>query len=157
MKTRPLRAALTITFIGPLLAIVPIILLLLFIYGSRIPATIPAGILLALIQIILIAGYFVGGIPALIAAALTAYFIRSRGWIDKRHWWLFTILIGLGSPVFFYVLSLLFSPTPINRTDFVRLAIFVLPGTIFASIVLRVVIVRLGWMRKEAMAVWEVF
>jgi hypothetical protein len=52
---------------------------------------------------------------------------------------------------------LMYKVLPIRAIGYTATTIFFLLATVFASLVLRVLIIRLGWMRKRTLPLWEVF
>jgi hypothetical protein len=156
MKTRPLRAGLLVALTGPLLGVLPVIIVLLLAFGSD-PAPAARSGLMKLIQAVIVGGYLFGGVPAIVAAALVAYGIAIKGWIDKRLWSYMTVLVGLGLPALFYIAALAMNLMTLPVISYAVLTIFFLLATIFASVILRVLIIRFGWMQKLAQPVWEVF
>jgi hypothetical protein len=152
MKVRPLRAGLLVALAGPFLGILPLLILLIFIAGKY-GLTVSAGALIRQFAAVIIFGYVFGGVPAIVAAVLVAYEILKRSWIGWVYWSSMTIAIGAGAPAIVYNLSLMYKVLP----GYTATTIFFLLATIFASLVLRVLIIRLGWMRKRTLPVWEVF
>ena len=155
MKVRPLRAGLLVALAGPFLGVLPLLILLIFIAGKYGP-TVSAGALIRQFAAVIIFGYVFGGLPAIVAAGLVAYGILKRSWIGWVYWSSMTIAIGAGAPAIVYNLSLMYKVLP-RAIGYTATTIFFLLATIFASLVLRVLIIRLGWMRKRTLPVWEVF
>lgn len=156
MKTRPLRAGLLVALAGPMLGVLPLLILLIFVAGKH-ATVVAASALLRQFAAITIAGYLFGGIPAIVAAAMVAYGISKRSWIGWVYWSCMTIAIGAGAPFLLYSLSPRLKLLPIIALGYTPVIIFFLMATVFASLVLRVLIIRLGWMRRPALPVWEVF
>lgn len=156
MKVRPLRAGLLVALAGPFLGVLPLLILLIFIAGKY-GLTVSAGALIRQFEAVIIFGYVFGGVPAIVAAVLVAYGILKRSWIGWVYWSSMTIAIGAGAPAIVYNLSMMYKVLPIRVIGYTATTIFFLLATIFASLVLRVLIIRLGWMRKRTLPVWEVF
>jgi hypothetical protein len=156
MKVRPLRAGLLVALTGPFLGVLPLLILLIFIAGKYGPA-VSAGAFIRQLGAIIIFGYILGGIPAIVAGVSVAYGILKRSWIGWVYWSSMTIAIGAGAPAIVYNLSLMYKVLPIRAIGYTATTIFFLLATVFASLVLRVLIIRLGWMRKRTLPLWEVF
>ncbi len=75
--------------------------------------------------------------------------IYRRGWVSLAAWMVLTVILGL-API---VLLMLTRQGPGNTgliyvSDF-KIACYLMAAAIFASLVLRVVVIALGWMRKR--------
>jgi hypothetical protein len=101
-----------------------------------------------------IAWYTFGMVPAVTAAALVAYWIETNGWIGLGRWSLVTLLLGMATASVLYVLVVdpLLQPTSYGEFTAAFLVV-----TVFASFILRRLIIGLGWMRRRPPPIWEVF
>jgi len=92
--------------------------------------------------------YFFGGIQACLAGAFVGWAVYRRGWVSLAAWMVLTVILGL-API---VLLMLTRQEPaytglIYISDF-KVACYLMAAAIFASLVLRVLIIALGWMRR---------
>ena len=152
MQARPRRAGLLIMLAGPFLAFLPSLILLLFtlmVYPD------PAYNVGALVLIMFVAWYIFGTVPAVTAAALVAHGIDTRGWIGLGTWSLVTLLLGIAMPTALYVLAGDLLPRQI--ISYAGITVTFLIATVFASFILRILIIVLGWMRRQPPPIWEVF
>lgn len=85
------------------------------------------------------ADYLLGGIQSFVGGMLTALAIRQNGWISSRWWWAYSIVFGLAPG------ALLF---PIVGGAGLNIGFYFLIATLVASVLLRRLIIALGWMRS---------
>jgi hypothetical protein len=92
--------------------------------------------------------YLFGGIQACLAGAFVGWVIYRQGWVSPGAWMLLTIILGL-APVVGLMLTRPESEYTglIYVSDF-KVACYLMAAAFFASFVLRVVLIALGWMRK---------
>lgn len=100
------------------------------------------GILLSDPAFYLVRSYGLGGVQALIAAGIVGWKINAFGWIGLGYWAIGTALLAV-TPIVLAMLTLF------PDTDFLPIlgVVFALPA-VLASLVLRFLIIALGWMRK---------
>jgi hypothetical protein len=147
-KCRPLAAGLLVALAGPLLGSIP--LLMLFHYaGTAQPYASAYGVISSFPKAIS-AGYFWGALPAILAGGAIAWGILSKGWVSLRYWLWLTLLLAAALPLVFLFGG--FSERGVSLSAFavVSITLFFLASVLFASLVLRAAIVRLGWMQRPA-------
>lgn len=152
MQARPRSAGLLIMLAGPFLAFLVSLILLSFtlmIYPD------PAYSLGELVLIMFVACYIFGTVPAVTAAALVAHGIDTKGWIGLGRWSLVTLLLGIATPSALYVLAGELLPRHI--VSYAGITAIFLVATVSSSLILRLLIIGLGWMRRRPPPIWEVF
>jgi hypothetical protein len=94
--------------------------------------------------------YFIGGIQAVLAGILIAWGIYRQEWVSLAAWMALTIILGL-APV---ILLIAFGerPTGLFYMSHFNAACYLMAAALFASLVLRVLIIVLGLMRRPAAA-----
>jgi len=91
--------------------------------------------------------YFIGGIQAVLAGILIAWGIYRQEWVSLAAWMALTIILGL-API---ILLIAFGerPTGLFYMSHFNTACYLMTAALFASLVLRIVIIMLGWMRRS--------
>lgn len=149
-QCRPFAAGALIALAGPLLGSIP--LLLLFQYaGAAQPYASAYGIIRSFPTAIA-TGYFWGTLPAIVAGGVIAQAILSKGWVSIRYWLWLTIFLAAMLPLVFLFGGFSGRGVSLNAFAAVSIALFFLGSTLFASLVLRTMIIRLGWMSAPAKA-----
>ena len=94
--------------------------------------------------------YFIGGIQAVLAGIVVAWGIYRQGWVSLAAWMALTIMLGL-APV---ILLIAFGerPTGLFYMSHFNAACYLMAAAFFASLVLRVLVIVLGLMRRPAAA-----
>jgi hypothetical protein len=126
---RPFAAGALIALAGPFLGSIP--LLMLFQYaGSAQPYASAYGV--------------IKSFPTV------AQGILSNGWVSLRYWLWLTVLLAAVLPLVFLFGG--FSERSVSLDAFaaISIALFFLASTLFASLVLRTAIIRLGWMKPPS-------
>lgn len=140
---KPIAAGLLIAVSAPLLGLCPILAWFALGMGefSLGYLTVPSTILSA---------YFFGAAQSVIAGLWVGLPIQRHGWISLRHWIALSVVLGGLAPV---VLLLMNSGTQPRGTGLIYISdlsitCYFIAAALFASLVLRLLIVRLGWMRR---------
>jgi hypothetical protein len=92
--------------------------------------------------------YMLGGIQSTICAIIIGWRIQSEGWMGFPSWLLLTALVSLASTVIFYFTVTAGSQSDLFPHSFADDLGFFSVTTFFASVVLRAIIMSLGWMGK---------
>ena len=133
---------------GPFLAFLASLILLSFTLMTY------PGNVSGLVLLMFVAWYTFGMVPAVTAAALVAYWIDTKGWIGLGRWSLVTLLLGMATASVFYILV---GADLLHPTSYGEFTAAFLVVTAFASLILRILIIGLGWMRRRPPPIWEVF
>jgi hypothetical protein len=149
MTPRPFAAALLIALVGPAIGALP--MFALFASWGPTPDAEPGHALLDALLSAVVGSYALCAPPAIPLAILAGYWIGRFGWIGRWSWTGFAALCGLAAPVLPYLINreaVLMAPSVFALS---------LVATLFAAAVLRIMIIRWGWMRKRPHPIWEVF
>jgi hypothetical protein len=147
-QCRPFAAGALIALAGPLLGSIP--LLMLFQYaGSAQPYASAYGVIKSFPTAIS-TGYFWGALPAIIAGGVVAQGILSNGWVSLRYWLWLTVLLAALLPLVFLFGGFSERGVPLDAFAAISIALFFLASALFASLVLRTAIIRLGWMKPPS-------
>jgi hypothetical protein len=139
---RPIAAGLLIALTAPLFGLFPILAWFALGLGDF-----SLGYLN--VQSIIFGTYFFGGIQSVIAGTLVALAIWRLSWVSAQYWTALTAILGL-APVALFLLNGGAEP---SRSSIVyvadsSVAFYFIVAALFASLVLRVLIIALGWMRR---------
>ena len=74
--------------------------------------------------------------------------IYRQGWVSLAAWMLLTIILGLAPVVVLMLIRPVAGNTGLIYVSDFRIACYLMAAAFFASFVLRVVLITLGWMRK---------
>jgi hypothetical protein len=136
--TRPVAAGLLIALAGPLLGMCPLLVGAGLGLGLDAFAVFDVGILW-----IFLLAYFLMAAPSVIAGLLAALAIRRDGWVSPQHWRAVTAILT-SSWIILLMMYVTIQP--------VSLGLIIIPYliamAIFASWALRLIIIRLRWMRR---------
>lgn len=139
--TRPIAAGLVIALAAPPLGLTPILAWFAMGLGEF---SLPNVTLISILP----DSYFFGGIQACLAGALVGWAIYKRGWVSLAPWMLLTIILGLAPVVVLMLTRTEPAGTGLIYVSDFRIACYLMAAAFFASFVLRVVLIALGWMRK---------
>jgi hypothetical protein len=94
--------------------------------------------------------YFFGGIQTVLAGILVAWGIYRQGWVSLAAWMALTTILGL-VPVI-YLMLMGEGSTGLFYMSHFKAACYLMVAAFFASLVLRVLVIALGWMRRPQRA-----
>ena len=144
MTQRPLRSGILVAVAGPVLGALPLVLFDPFVPPK--PLVGHDSIAINAYTTVL-AAFVWGGAPAILAAGLVAQKIATEKWISLRYWACLTGLCGLAAAITFFNFSM--KRMFIAVLGHAALLIF-FASTVFASVVLRFLLIALGWMGPRA-------
>ena len=139
--TRPIAAGLLIALAAPPLGLTPILAWFAMGLGEF---SLPNVTLISTLP----DSYFFGGIQACLAGALVGWAIYRRGWVSLVAWILLTIILGLAPVVVLMMIRPESGSTGLIYVSDFSIACYLMAAAFFASLVLRAVLIALGWMRK---------
>ena len=153
LGNRPIASGLLIAIAGSPLGVLSIVLVMAA--GELITTqkwSKIAGLFRTFFDTLLPFSYIFGGIPAVLAGLLIGVALYRNGWVGWAYWIVVTFSLGIAAIFIADLIGVLkmrlFQPdTALFRLDMELVAFFVGP-TLFASLVLRWVIIWLGWMRR---------
>ena len=94
------------------------------------------------------ASYFVGGIQACLAGALVGWMIYRDGWVSLGAWILLTLILGLAPVILLMLTHQETAYTGLIYISDFKIACYLMGAALFASLVLRLLLIALGLMRK---------
>lgn len=142
-EPRPIAAGLLVALIAPLLALCPLLTLFVLVNDEVIfgDFTVTSALLPA---------YFGGGVQSITGGTLVSLAMQTGGWISAQRWVAYTVALGL-APGALLLLMAIAHPSREETTGwpYVIIALSFLTATLLASLFLRVLIIGIGWMRKQ--------
>lgn len=102
------------------------------------------------VQSALPASYYLGGIQAAVAGTLIGWTIHRRGWVGRDTWTVLTVLLALAPVVVLMLIGVEPGKGALLYVSNVKIACYLIAATLSASLVLRMLIIALGWMLRPA-------
>jgi hypothetical protein len=138
-KRRPIAAGLLVMLTAPLFGACPLLVwtgLGLDVHGFPLRDFGPLGIIYVV--------YLFGGIPAIVAGLVVGLAIRMHGWISPQHW---RAVTGILTLAWITILGarVKFEPASLGLIAM----LYFIVAMVFASWAVRVLIIKLGWIRKK--------